>query len=447
MTAFQLPWLEIAVGVPLLAAGLVSLVRNRLTAVRAAAAAGGLAFVAAFLAWLGQYLGVSTGDGPLFRVDELSGPLVPAVALLHFLTAATASKRKAGFFNAAQFLLAMAVRLAVFACTHPWLLVALLLAAVLPPYLDLKSRGRPTRVYVFHMVAFAALLASGWALVSAGVAEGGAVLLVLAVLVRSGVLPAHVWIPDLFERGSLSATLLTVGPLTGVYAAVRLAVPVAPAWLLTAVTALSLVTAVYSAGVAVVQIEVRRFVAHLFVSFASLVLIGLEVHTTESVTGALALWFSLMVAATGLGLVVRAVEDRYGRLSLNDYHGLYDRTPLLAIGFLVTGLACVGFPGTIGFVSAELLIDGTVEHNPWVGVVVVVVSALNGVAVLRAFWRLYTGRWHATAADLPIAWTERAAVLVLCGMVIGGGLFPQPGLASRAKSAQSIMNGLDPLLR
>ncbi len=439
MTAFDLPWLEIAVGVPLLLAGPVALVRDRVAAVRWAAGGCGAAFVAAFAAWLGQYLGHTNGGGPLLRIDELSGPLVPAVALLHLLTAAATSRLKAERFGAGRFLLAATVRLAVFACTHPWLLVALLVAAALPPYFDLKARRRPTRVYVIHMTAFAALLIGGWGLVTAGATDVGAVLLVLAVLIRCGVLPAHIWIPDLFENGSLGSALLTVSPLAGVYAAARLAVPVAPPWLLAVVTAVSLTTAVYSAGMALVQTDVRRFVAHLFVSFASLVLVGLEVHTPESTAGALALWFSLMLAATGLGLTVRAVEDRFGRLPLDQYHGLYDRTPLLAVGFLIAALGCVGFPGTIGFVSAELLIDGTVGSNPVVGVAVIAVSALNGMAVLRAFWRLFTGRRATATLDLPVSRAERAAVLVVCGLVIGGGLYPQPGLTSRAKAAEAVL--------
>ena len=39
---------------------------------------------------------------------------------------------------------------------------------------------------------------------------------------------------------------------------------------------MSLVTAVYAAGMAVVQREARRFFAYLFLSHASLVLVGLE---------------------------------------------------------------------------------------------------------------------------------------------------------------------------
>ena len=37
--------------------------------------------------------------------------------------------------------------------------------------------------------------------------------------------------------------------------------------------------------------------------------------------------------------------------------------PVLAISFLSMGLACTGFPGTLGFVGQELLVDGAVTRS------------------------------------------------------------------------------------
>ncbi len=115
---------------------------------------------------------------------------------------------------------------------------------------------------------------------------------------------------------------------------------------------------------ATIQREARRFFAYLFLSHASLVLVGLELHTELSLTGSLCLWFSVILSLGGFGLTLRALEARFGRLSLTDYHGLYEHSPTLAVCFLLTGLASVGFPGTLGFISTELLVDSAVEANP-----------------------------------------------------------------------------------
>src|SRR5262249_33949386 len=163
---------------------------------------------------------------------------------------------------------------------------------------------------------------------------------------------------DLFEHAPFGSALLFVAPLGAMYAVVRLILPVAPEWVLQVVSWASLVTAVYTAGMAAVQRDARRMLAYLFLSHASLVMVGLELHTTISLTGALCLWVSVALSLGGVGLTLRALEARFGRLSLTTHHGLYPQSPALAVCFLLTGLTAVGFPGTLGFVAAELLADG-----------------------------------------------------------------------------------------
>jgi NADH-quinone oxidoreductase subunit M len=374
-------------------------------------------------------------------VDELSAPLLPLVALLHFLTALATARTKMARFSFAWMLVGEAVRLAWFACTDPWLLVGLAVGASVPPVFELSNREKPTRVYVLHMGAFVALLIAGWTCATSvpqwqGVAGA---LLLCAVLVRSGTVPFHLWVADLCENGSFGNSLLFVTPLSGAYLAVRLVLPMAPDWVLTGLGVVSLITAVYAAGMATVQTSARRFFAYLFLSHASLILVGMELHTSVSLSGALALWLSIGLSLGGLGLTLRALEARLGRLSLTEYRGLYDHSPALAVCFLMTGLASVGFPGTMGFVASEMLVTGVVEASPVVGVVTILAAALNGIAILRAYLLLFTGRRHVTSVSLAMTVRERVAVLTLTALILLGGLVPQPIVESRFKAAETIL--------
>jgi NADH-quinone oxidoreductase subunit M len=159
-----------------------------------------------------------------------------------------------------------------------------------------------------------------------------------------------------------------------------------------------------------------------------------------SLTGSLCLWFSVMLSLAGFGLTLRALEFRFGRLSLRGFHGLYEHSPTLAACFLLTGLASVGFPGTLGFISTELLVDSAVEANPAVGVAIVAAAALNGIAVVRAYLHLFAGGRHISTVGLGIGPRERVAVLTLAAMILGGGLFPQPGVTTRELAAEEILN-------
>lgn len=451
MNWLSLPWAELTVAVPLVGAVVVGLIRNPAAAGRWTLGFSLVAFACSVMPWVVLQVGppavrwdpIAEWLGrPLFTVDGLSAPLLPLVALLHVLTVLATARVKMNRMSLTGHLAGEAIRLATFASLEPWTLIACLVLGTIPPYLELVQRRKPTRVYVLHMALFVGLLVAGWAGVEAG-AAWASVPLLLAVLLRCGTVPGHLWVADLFEHATFGTALLFVTPIAGVYAALRLVLPVAPDWVLQSIGVVSLVTAFYAAGMALVQTEARRFFTYLLLSHASLVLVGLELHTAISLTGALCLWVSVVLSLGGLGLTLRALEARFGRLSLASYRGLYDQSPALAVCFLLTGLGSVGFPGTLGFVAAELLVDGAIEANLIVGVVLVLAAALNSIAILRAYFLLFTGCRHVSAVPLGITPRERFAVLTLAVLILGGGLWPQTGVSSRYHAAESILKHRD----
>ncbi|MDX1947820.1 MAG: proton-conducting transporter membrane subunit [Pirellulaceae bacterium] len=463
MTPLDVPWLEIALVLGLVGACAVSRITDPARAYRWGVGFCGAVFACTFLAWLAFFERQAPGfslqtrlfGSQVLALDELNAPLVPAVALLHLLTAVATAQTKMRRFSFSWSLAAETIHLATLSAVDPWMLVTLLTMGTIPPYLELMNRGRPTRVYVGHMALFVVLLIVGWAAFDATSRLGppavwATVALMAAILMRCGAMPAHCWITDWFEHASFGNGLLYVIPLPGVYAAIRLVLPEAPDWVLHAIGVVSLVTAVYAAGMAVVQREARRFFAYLFLSHASLVLVGLQLLTELTLTGAFCLWFSVIISLGGFGLTLRAVEARFGRLALVDHHGLYEHSPALAICFLLTGLASVGFPGTLGFISTELLVDGAIVANPLVGVGVVAATMLNGIAVVRAYFLLFTGARHASMVQLGIRRRERFAVLTLAALILGGGIYSKPGVLSREKAAEALLHerqrrvGLDP---
>jgi len=116
--------------------------------------------------------------------------------------------------------------------------------------------------------------------------------------------------------------------------------------------------------------------------------------------------------------------------------------PVLAISFLCMGLACTGFPGTLGFVGQELLVDGAIDAFPVMGFAVVLASALTGLAVLRMYFSLFCGRADPLAHSgvrfgltRREAWTFGALVLAL----IGFGIAPRPLVDSRFAASDTIL--------
>lgn len=458
MTELHLPWLELCVLVPLLGALIVGRFREPTEA-----RLYGLVFsVATFVLAAGAFVDFIsmraseaedrfhlmtrlTGQ-ELFRLDEISAPLLPLGALLFLLTTVATVRSKARRFSFFWTLLSEALLMATFSCKQPWLLIMFLSLATLPPYFEMRTRGRATGMYLFYMTLFVVFMVLGWGVV---VAEGqqaqqvhtlyAIVPLLAAILIRSGIFPFHSWIPDFFDKSSFGSAILFVTPLTGLYAAVRLVLPIAPDWIMQSMGLMSLFTAVYAGGMALVQTEGRRLFSYLFMSHAAVILVGLEMATVQGLTGALCTWISVSLSLTGFGLAMRAVEARRGRLQLTTYQGLYEQMPLLAVCFLLTGLASVGFPGTMGYVGAELLIDGAVATYPFVGIAVVVSAAMCGIAVVHVYFMLFTGARHISSISLRMGRREKLALLTLVVLLFAGGVVPQLNIASRHHAAEELL--------
>lgn len=455
MDELRFPWLELSILLPALGAVWVRFAREPEAARRRSLIVSGLALTCAIMAWWGftawRLSEAHAHRDPLARLfprdllvlDELSAPLLPLAALIYFLTNLATLRTKVREFSFARSLGSEAILLATLGCKLPWGVVALLAAGTVPPYQELRKGRKPRRVYAAHMALFIALLVPGQALLvwgdgSSPAGLAGILLLTAAVLLRSGVVPVHCWMTDLFEHATFGTSLLFVTPIVGAYGVARLVLPVAPPWVLQAISWASLTTAVYAAGMALVQREARRFFCYLFLSHSSLVLVGLETATSIGLTGALSLWLSVAVSLTGFGLTLRCVEARTGRIMLSEFHGLYQHVPMLAALFVLTGLASIGFPGTAGFVGLELLVEGAVQAQPLEGAVVVIVAALNGLAVMHAYFRIFTGKPHVASIDLRVRPAEQISVLVLTALILGGGLYPQPGVTTLHRAAVQL---------
>src|SRR5262245_39718227 len=196
-------WAELAILAALIGSAVVSRLRDPAVAWRWGLGFTGATLILSAMACIGFYgcraAGLDDGwslqsyffGAKWFEVDELSAPLIPLAALLHFLAALATGRTKMRRVSLSLSLLCEGSALAIFSCQVPWALVGLLCLGVVPGYLVLRNRGKLQRLYVVHMALFVVLLISGWWLVTQGVSRGETIIwatvpLLAAVLIRCG---------------------------------------------------------------------------------------------------------------------------------------------------------------------------------------------------------------------------------------------------------------------
>lgn len=280
--------------------------------------------------------------------------------------------------------------------------------------------------------------------------EFGATLLftgaaLIAIGIREAVIPGHSWFVRFVEEAPMGLVVAFIAPQLGVYAHIELLGQSVPPELAHIVAGFGALTALLASIFGVVQTSARRALAYLMMSQTGLVAFGIEGTSSVAFAGSLVAWQVLAIATTGFAMTLSALEARRGELSLSEFSGCFSRTPRMAAGFLMMGLASVGFPLTLGFVAEDLLVQGSVQEYPMQSFVLIVATAFNGMNVMRSFFHLFSGvRDHSGEADLTNreSWPLSAVlVALLLGGLIPGAITSREFHGSEAVSGPSEYKG------
>lgn len=267
-------------------------------------------------------------------------------------------------------------------------------------------------------------------------------LLVIAVIFRKGICPAHAWVADAAETGPALPTALLLNGHFGALLVAKLIVPLFPRTdsLFPVLSYLAILTALYVAIRALAENSPRRLLAFLALSQSACILSGLESRTAEGIAGAIVHWFVVAISTVALFGILRLLEVRFGEnLTSSKHLGLAEHAPRLAVSFVIFGLALVGLPGTLGFCSQDLLIHGALTSHSLIGLLLPIATAMNAVSFFRLFTRLFLGKrrtgFTVMADALPRErWILAAGVL----FVVFGGLFPNAVVIQRSSEADMV---------
>lgn len=228
-------------------------------------------------------------------------------------------------------------------------------------------------------------------------------LVVVGLGFKAGFVPAHFWIPDVFEGTSLAvAAYLSVVPKLGALLALaRLSdalLPQVAGWpaLLALVAA---VTMTWGNIAAFRQEDLRRLLAYSTVAQAGYLLMAVVALDGSGLAlDALTYYFAAYGLANLGAFAVLAATGRCGRL---DNRGLLRQAPWLAFALLVALLSLVGLPPLAGFLGKFQLFAAAWQAGfAWLTLVALLNSALSLFYYLRALAPLFLDRPQAPGAAL-----------------------------------------------
>jgi len=222
------------------------------------------------------------------------------------------------------------------------------------------------------------------------------VLILFGILSKSATLPLHTWLADAGVAPSPVTSLLHAAVLVkiGVYVFARLFLvnfEVDVVWH-TVVPIICAVSALVSAGAALVENDMKRIIAYSTVSQLAFIFLGLSCGSMLGAAGGILYILMHGLAKGGLFLCAGIVEHTVHTKDIRKMGGLFKQMPITAMAFIVCAFSVMGIPPFGGFFSKYLVINGAITAGePWIAFTYMLGAVLTVIYLTRIFVKIFMG--------------------------------------------------------
>lgn len=274
--------------------------------------------------------------------------------------------------------------------------------------------------------------------ISIRIAEVGqpGILTVIAVLflivfgLKGAIFPLYFWLPGSYYAPPTPVLALFGALLTkvGVYSIMRtytLFFPHDPGFTHELLGVLAVITIIVGLIGALAYWDIKKIIIYNIIVAVGVILFGVSIHTTESLTGAIFYLIHDMLIKAALFLLVGVIVAITGTSNLKKISGLIKHYPALGWMFFISALSLAGIPPLSGFVGKLLIIKSGFGAEAYWGAGIVLMSSLLVLfsimkIFINGFWGIH--RNYDQAEKAPVSWLLISpAILVTISVLYGVG--------------------------
>lgn len=273
----------------------------------------------------------------------------------------------------------------------------------------------------------------------------GLVFLVAGLAFKLGVVPFHMWIPDVYQ-GAPTAITLFIGsaPKLAAFAFfMRLLVDglesLAADWQ-PMLALMALLSIALGNVTAIAQTNIKRMLAYSTISHMGFVLLGF-LTAGEAGYGAAFFYVAayVLMSLGGFAMILLLSREGFEAERLEDFKGLNQRSPWHAFLMLLIMFSMAGVPPTLGFYAKLAVLKAALDAGYlWLVVFAVLMSVVGAYYYLRVVKLMYFDAPAEPAA--PRANPGMQVLLSANGLaVLALGLMPQPLMALCATAIRQMV--------
>ncbi len=257
-----------------------------------------------------------------------------------------------------------------------------------------------------------------------------AAMLVAGIGFKLTIVPFHFWAADVYQGAPVPVTayLSVASKGAGLAFAFQILYRLMDGWIADAAAGVAIfaaVTMTLGNTVAIVQHNIKRFMAFSAISQAGYLIMGFVGGLPEGVP---AMVFYLMVyAVTNLAVFGCIVwfSNQTGKEQIEDYRGLSRTNPLIALVMMLGLFSLAGIPPLSGFVGKFFLFSVASKAGfHWLVAVAAVNSTISLYYYLRIVRQMYIEVPDQGACRLPITPTLAVTLAVLSAALVLMGIIP-----------------------
>jgi len=261
----------------------------------------------------------------------------------------------------------------------------------------------------------------------------GLTFIVVAVAFKLGAVPFHMWLPDVYEGAPTSVTLFIGTAPKLAYFALTLRLLTyglagAVAEWSQMLAALAVLTLVVGNVVAIVQTNLKRMLAYSAIANVGFIVLGFVAGTPEGYSAAL--YYTLvyvLVALGSFGVILLASRKGFEADRLEDYRGLHQRDPMLALAMMVLMFSTAGVPPFVGFWAKLRIFQVLWEtQHLWLVVIAAAMSVVGAYYYLRVIKLMYFDPPPETLPPTARSAGVRLALGLNAAAVLALGVLPGP---------------------
>ena len=261
----------------------------------------------------------------------------------------------------------------------------------------------------------------------------GLTFMVTGIGFKLGVVPFHLWAPDVYEGAPAPVAAFIATVSKGAIFALLLryfytigAQRFRPVFVLFAIIAIA--SMLIGNLLALMQNNIKRILAYSSIAHMGYLLVAFEASgatASEAVAFYLVAYFITTVGAFGV-VTVLSDEERDAD-TLEDYAGLFWRRPVLASIFTLMLLSLAGIPVTAGFLAKFYVVTAGASTGIWALILILVITSVIGLFYyLRVVVTMYARvREEAPHAE-PRTIGGTYVLVALTILLVWVGLYPVP---------------------